>query len=187
MNDRVLIVDDDSSVLAALKRTLGEEPYEVETAASGEDAMNLMKERRFKVVISDERMPGMTGGEFLGVVSTRCPDTVRIMLTGHASLEAAMKAVNQGEIYRFLTKPWSDIDLKLAIRGAMEKYNAEEKLQRLTARVKTQSVEFKILERRFPGITRLDRDERGNLVIPEDMSREELAEIMNECEKENHK
>ncbi|MBI1921299.1 MAG: response regulator [Geobacter sp.] len=186
MRDRVLIVDDDMNVLAALKRTLADEPYEVATANGGEEAMSLMKERRFKVVVSDERMPGMTGGEFLGFVSTRHPETVRIMLTGHASLEAAMKAVNQGEIYRFLTKPWSDVDLKLAIRGAMEKYDTAEKLQRLTKLVKNQSVELKILERRFPGIIRLDRDERGNLVIPEDMSREEIAEIMAECEKENH-
>lgn len=187
MSDRVLIVDDDSNVLAALKRTLGEEPYEVDTAGSGEDAMTIIKEKRFKVVVSDERMPGMMGSELLGIIRTRSPSTVCIMLTGHASLDAAIKAVNQGEIFRFLTKPWSDIELKLAIRSALEKYNIEENLYRLRKEVRNQAVELKILERRFPEIRRLKRDENGDLVIPDDMSREEITEIMADCEGEQRK
>lgn len=187
MSDRVLIVDDEKDVLSALKRTLADEPYEVYTARSGAEAMDLLKRKRFKVIVSDELMPGMKGNEFLGVVRTRCPETVRIMLTGHASVEAAMKAVNLGEIYRFLTKPWSEAELKLAIRAAVEKYNTEEKVNRLLNRVRSQAVELKILERRFPGITQLERDERGNLVIPDDMSREEIADIMSECEMEQRK
>jgi FixJ family two-component response regulator len=118
------------------------------------------------------------------MVMTRYPETVRITLTGHASVEAAIKAVNHGEIFRFLTKPWSDIELKLAIRSAIEKYDVEEKLHRLRKNVRSQAVELKILERRFPQIARLDRDENGELVIPDDISREDIANIMAECDEE---
>ena len=179
MNNTILLVDDEQNVLAALKRALAEEPYRVLTATSGEEGLALMAEERVKVVVSDERMPGMAGAEFLTEVRHRHPETVRMMLTGHASIEATMKAVNRGEIYRFFTKPWNEQELKLTLRGAVEKFDLEEENRRLLKTVKRQSQELKALAAKYPGIADLERDEQGSIVI--DVDEDELEEIIERC------
>lgn len=183
MNNRILLVDDESNVLSALKRALFDEPLEIVTAGGGEQALEIMAEKRFKVVVSDERMAGMQGSELLALVRQYYPDTVRIMLTGHATLEAAMKAVNDGEIYRFFSKPWNDHDLIFAIRSAIDKYNLEAENRRLLETVMKQSLEIKVLERRYPGISRVEKDSRGAFVLP-DISEDEISSMLIECEKE---
>jgi len=183
MNNKILLVDDESNVLSALKRALFDEPLEIITSTSAEDALDIMKEQHFKVVISDERMFGMQGSEFLAQVREQHPDTIRIMLTGHATLEAAMKAVNEGEIYRFFSKPWNDHDLKFAIRSSIEKFDLEAENRRLLAAVKQQSFEIKVLEKRYPGISRVEKDDRGVFVLP-DISEDEITVMLTECEQE---
>jgi len=183
MNNKILLVDDESNVLSALKRALFDEPLDIITATSGEDALEIMNKQHFKVVISDERMIGMQGSEFLARIREQHPDTIRIMLTGHATLEAAMKAVNEGEIYRFFSKPWDDHDLKFAIRGAVEKFDLEAENRRLLATVKQQSLEIKVLEKRYPGISRVEKDDRGVFVLP-DIPEDEIQNMLAECEQE---
>lgn len=183
MINKILLVDDETNVLSALKRALFDEPLEIITATSAEDALEIMKEHHFKIVISDERMIGMQGSEFLAQVHDLHPDTIRIMLTGHATLEAAMKAVNEGEIYRFFSKPWNDHDLTFAIRSALEKYDLEMENRQLLATIKQQSFEIKVLERRYPGITRVEKDSRGVFVLP-DISDDEIENMLMECESE---
>ena len=183
MINRILLVDDEANVLSALKRALFDSAFEIDSVTSGEKALEMMKEQTFKVVVSDERMVGMQGSEFLSQVRAKYPNTVRIILTGHASIEAAIKAVNQGEIYRFFSKPWNDNELKYAIRSAVEKYNLETENRRLLATIKQQSLEIKVLEKRFPGITRVKKDEQGVFVLP-DIPDDEIREMMAECENE---
>jgi DNA-binding NtrC family response regulator len=108
------------------------------------------------------------------------PQIVRIMLTGYASLESTMKAVNTGEIYRFFIKPWDDIELILALRLATEKFDMEEENRRLLLTVRRQSQELKLLEARFPGIAEVERDNTGSCILP-DISDEELARIIADC------
>ena len=103
---RVLIVDDDDGVRTALKLTLRTGGYQVEQASSAQEGLAKLREFRPHMVISDYLMPGMTGLEFLCMVRTRCPDTIRILVTGHAETNVAIDAINQGEIFRFITKPW---------------------------------------------------------------------------------
>lgn len=181
MNSRILLVDDEANVLSALKRALFDEPLHIMTAGGGEEALSIMESQAFKLVVSDERMLGMQGSEFLAQVREHYPDTVRIMLTGHATLEAAMKAVNEGEIYRFFAKPWNDHDLIFAIRSAIEKYDLEAENRRLLATIKQQSLEIKVLEKRYPGISRVQKDSHGNFVLP-DIEGDELKRILMECE-----
>ena len=183
MKNTILIVDDEPNVIAALQRTLFDEPYDICTATSGEEALEILTTCKVKLVISDERMPGMDGAEFLSIVKVRYPESIRIMLTGYASLDAAIKAVNSGEVYRFFVKPWNDIELTMAIRSAMEKYDLEAENRRLLGTIRSQAVELKVMERRHAGITRLEKDKYGNLLIP-DFSEEEKAEIFAECEME---
>lgn len=183
MKSRILLVDDESNVLSALKRALFDEPLEITSLTSAEEALDVMKTEHFKVVVSDERMLGMQGSEFLAQVKKSYPFTVRIMLTGHATLEAAMKAVNEGEIYRFFSKPWDDRDLKFAIRGAIEKYDLEAENRRLLATIKDQAMEIKVLEKRYPGISRVQKDSKGSFVLPE-LAEDEIARLIAECERE---
>lgn len=184
MKNRILLVDDESNVLSALKRSLFDEPLDIVSVTSAEEALEIMKKEHFKVVVSDERMLGMQGSEFLAQARAIHPDTIRIMLTGHATLDAAMKAVNEGEIYRFFSKPWDDQNLIFAIRSAIEKFDLEAENRRLLATIKDQAMEIKVLERRFPGISRVEKDSRGAFVLT-DISADDIATLIAECERES--
>ena len=105
MKHNVLIVDDDPAVRDVVREAFSAEPYALLIAGSADDALDIMSRTQADVVISDEKMPGMSGSEFLSIVRKKYPDTIRIILTGHADLEAAIRAINEGEIYRFFRKP----------------------------------------------------------------------------------
>lgn len=128
-------------------------------------------------------MPGMSGSEFLSAVKKLFPDTIRIILTGHASIQTAMNAVNNGEIYRFFAKPWNEIELKLAIRSAIEKYDLEAENKKLLKTVKRQACELQQLEKSYPGITSMDKDPEGNLVLPDISGPDsDLSDIVSQIE-----
>jgi two-component system probable response regulator PhcQ len=184
LSGSILLVDDEAHVISALQRALLDEGYDTVGAAGGEEALERMGERKFKVIISDEMMPGMDGAALLAAVKERYPETVRMMLTGHASIQATMRAVNRGEIYRFFVKPWDDMELKLAIRSAMEKYDLEEENRRLLRTVKSQSREIKYLEQKYPGITELRRDADGAIRLEIDISDAEIAAVIAQCNRD---
>jgi len=183
MKDTILLVDDEANVLSALTRALIDDPYEILTASGGRQALEIMEGKNIKAIVSDERMIGIQGSELLAEVRQRSPHTVRILLTGHATLEAAMRAVNVGEIYRFFAKPWDDTQLRFALMSAVEKYDMEAENRRLLATVKEQAMEIKILEKRYPGISRVEKDSRGAFVLP-DIADDEIACLIAGCEQE---
>lgn len=118
----MLCVDDDPDVLEGLELTLGRE-YQVNTALGGEAALALMAGAEpFAVVLSDMRMPGMSGAELLARVRQSAPDTSRLLLTGYADVESAIAAVNQGEVFRYLSKPCAPAALKASVQAAVEAY-----------------------------------------------------------------
>lgn len=119
MAGRVLLVDDEAGVIKAISRLLADEPYDIVTAKSGREALGLMATTAIDVIISDERMPGMSGVELLEAVSRIHPQTIRIILTGHADTGLVFQAINDGKIYRFLSKPWDDRELLAIVRQAM--------------------------------------------------------------------
>jgi response regulator RpfG family c-di-GMP phosphodiesterase len=122
MADKVLFVDDDPNLLAACERNFHRK-FQIETAEGGEAALEKISERGpFAVVVSDRQMPRMDGIRFLSTVKERAPDTVRIMLTGNADLEGAIKVVNEGNIFRFLTKPCSPEILGMVVEDALAQY-----------------------------------------------------------------
>ena len=114
----LLLVDDEPNILNSLKRLFRREGYTVLAAESGMAGLELMASRKVDVVISDGRMPGMTGADFLGRARQLHPDTVRIVLSGYTDLNAVTNAVNRGELFRFLLKPWNDIELLETVREA---------------------------------------------------------------------
>ncbi len=121
MQHNVLIVDDEPTITNLLKDVFSSEPYGILSADSAEEALTLLDREDVDVVISDEKMPGMSGTEFLTVVRQKYPDTIRMILSGNASFESAIQAINEGEIYRFFTKPCNVFDLAITIREALKK------------------------------------------------------------------
>ncbi len=120
MPHRLLLVDDESSILNSLKRLLRPEKYEIDATISPQEALGWLRERRYALIVSDQRMPDMEGTVFLEKAREIAPDSVRILLTGYADMQAAIDAINRSAVYRFLTKPWNDDDLKVALRRAIE-------------------------------------------------------------------
>ena len=114
----LLLVDDEPNILKSLSRLLRREGYNILTATSPADAFDLMAKHSVQVVISDQRMPDMSGTEFLSRVRQLYPHTVRLVLTGYTDLESVTAAINRGAIYKFLTKPWDDDQLREQIREA---------------------------------------------------------------------
>ncbi|PLX50682.1 MAG: hypothetical protein C0613_03375 [Desulfobulbaceae bacterium] len=126
MTIRILVVDDDPGVRKALSRVLQGESWQVQTAAGGREALAVLQEGSMDIVISDQRMPGMSGLEFLTAVSRRYPDTMRILLTGHGDANLVLQAIADGAIYRFLTKPWDNDELLTVIRHARQAQKKKE-------------------------------------------------------------
>ncbi len=140
---RVLIVDDEKNILRSLQRLLMDEPFETLTADSGEKALKILADcRNIGVIVSDQRMPGMTGVEFLEEARNISPDALRIVLTGYADMQAAMDAINRGGAYRYLRKPWDDTELVQTLREAVERHTLIQENRRLTRIVKKQNQEL---------------------------------------------
>jgi len=167
MKSVVLFVDDEPSFTDSLKRILRKEPYEILSAGSADEALMILDGQVVDVVVSDEKMPGMSGSEFLSIVSKRYPETIRIMLTGHASLELAVKAINEGQIYRFLTKPCNGVDLSNTIRQALEFKELFTGSKRLLQVARHQASLLMRLESENPGITHVERDLDGAVILEE--------------------
>jgi len=122
MNDRILLVDDDSNVLDGYRRGLSRE-FLIETAIGADQALPLIeKNGPYAVIVSDMRMPGMSGTQLLSAVRAVAPDTVRIMLTGHADMETAIAAINEGNIFRFLLKPCARDAIAKTLTAALVQY-----------------------------------------------------------------
>jgi DNA-binding NtrC family response regulator len=122
-NIKLLCVDDERNVLRALERIFMDDEYEILTAASGEEGLALFAGNPdIQVVISDYRMPGMNGVEFLRQIYEKYPDTVRIVLSGYADTSSVVSAINEGQIYKFVSKPWSDEELRQTVAKAVESF-----------------------------------------------------------------
>ena len=121
-NQIILCVDDEREILSALQRSLRQKADRILTATSGEEGLALLEEYAPGVIVSDMRMPGMNGAEFLNRVLEFAPHTFRILLTGHADMEAAISAINRGEIHRYLHKPWDADELGQAIEQGFERH-----------------------------------------------------------------
>lgn len=119
----ILCVDDNENILHSLKRVLRKEGYRFLTATSGAEGLKILKENEVHLLISDYRMPGMSGTEFLGKAKEEYPDVLRVILTGYTEVDSITDAINEGHIYKFFLKPWNDENLKLEIKKALEQHD----------------------------------------------------------------
>lgn len=149
---RILVVDDEPNVLSALQRSLRGRGYQVTTALGGEIALAMLEELQPHAIISDMRMPGMNGAEFLKASHTHSPDAVRVLLTGYADINSALQAVNEGEIFRYLTKPWDDVQLAAALDEGLERHRLRAERDRLLRLTEQQNTELQALNENLEGL-----------------------------------
>ncbi len=140
---KILFVDDEANILKALRRLLAETECDVFIAGSGEEGLKILKENQdMWLVVSDQRMPGMTGVEFLTKARKIAPEAVRLLLTGYADIHAVVDAINKSGAYRYITKPWNDEQLLQDLQGAMQHYALIQENKRLQAELKRWSTEL---------------------------------------------
>ncbi|MEZ6046051.1 MAG: response regulator [Planctomycetaceae bacterium] len=149
MTEKILFVDDEEHVLSSLKRMLRRENYEILTASSGEEGLRLLKQHEVQVVVSDQRMPDMTGTEFLSKVRKLYPDTIRVVLSGYADAAAILASINEGNIFRFLTKPWIEDELRINLRSCLEQHAMLEQNKILTNSLCKQNEELRVMTRQL--------------------------------------
>ena len=178
MSPKILFVDDEPNVTNALKHTLRKESYDILTALSGAEALEILQQQPVDVVVSDEKMPGMSGTVLLSVIRRDYPDTVRIILTGQADLEVAVSAINKGEIYRFLIKPCNGADLAFTIRQALQHRELIKESRKLLKIARQQSKFINEMEATHPGITEVKEDATGAVIIND--STEDVDELIRE-------
>lgn len=138
----ILCVDDEPNIVAALKRLFRGSGYQVSTATSAKDALDQLEQSPVDLIFSDMRMPGMDGAQLLEQVRIRWPKTTRVMLTGYADISSTIAAINSGQVYRYITKPWDDSEVLATARQIFEHHTLEEEKEHLAAllRVKNQAL-----------------------------------------------
>ncbi|MDP2826024.1 MAG: response regulator [Sulfuritalea sp.] len=138
----LLLVDDEASILSSLRRLLRPAGYTIHIAESGAAGLEILEREAVDLVVSDMRMPEMDGAQFLEQVRKRWPATMRILLTGYADVSSTVDAINRGEIYRYISKPWDDDQLTLTVRDALESGRLRSENARLLALTKAQNQEL---------------------------------------------
>ena len=141
----LLLVDDEPGILSSLRRLLRPQGYTLHTAESAAAGLEILEREGVDLVISDMRMPEMDGARFLEQVRLRWPQTLRILLTGYADVASTIDAINRGEIYRYVAKPWDDDDLLLIVRDALEHRRLANDNARLLALTQAQNDELRDL------------------------------------------
>jgi len=147
MDHCVLFIDDETNILKALQRLMRNEPWKVLTASRGSEALELIDKARPQVVVSDQRMPEISGVDLLQAVRQKHPDVIRILLTGYTEMNVAVEAINRGEIFRLVTKPWNDEELKATLRQAFDTYELKSEIRRLNQVTREQNLRLQELNR----------------------------------------
>ncbi|MCP5041450.1 MAG: response regulator [bacterium] len=143
----VLFVDDEVNILKAIQRLLRNEPWRVLTATDPNEALEIMRRTPAQVVVTDQRMPSMSGVDFLSRVRDQHADVIRMMLTGYTEMNIAVDAINKGEIYRLITKPWNDDELRATLRQAFDHHDLKSEIKRLNSVSREQNFKLQDMNR----------------------------------------
>ena len=186
---KLLLVDDEPNLTSALVRSLDRSQFEIFTADSAQKGLMILAGNDIDVVVSDERMPGMTGSQFLSEVRKKWPNTIRMILSGQADLEAAVRAINEGEVYRFLLKPCHPQELQMTIlQGLQHKKLVAQSRKLLMEHQKNMNL-LEALEKDNPGITKVDMDDDGviDMEAYEEGGSDDVQSLLDDLEKEMSK
>lgn len=173
----LLIVDDEDNILSALRRLLRRDGYHIVTATSGEEGLRRLAEHQVDVIVSDQRMPGMTGVDFLNRAKALYPDTVRIVLSGYTELQSIIDAVNEGAIYKFLTKPWDDERLRGHVAEAFRQKELSDENRRLAHKVEGANTELAGLNARLERLLVEQREHADMLAASAGTMRQLVEEL----------
>ncbi|MHC8337811.1 HD domain-containing phosphohydrolase [Pseudomonas sp. HLT2-19-2] len=142
---KVLLVDDEESILSSLRRLLRSQPYELLLATSGAQALEIMEQHSIDLVMTDARMPNMDGATLLAHIHQLYPTTTRILLTGYADMPTIIKSINEGKIHRYISKPWNDEEMLLTLRQSLAHQHSDRERQRLEQLSRQQNAQLKSL------------------------------------------
>lgn len=181
----ILLVDDEPQVTRTLERLLRLDGYRITCASSADMAMDILATERMDVVIADERMPGQAGSEFMAEVRVRFPSTLRIMLSGRASLESAVRAINEGEVFRFLLKPCRSEELREAVRLGLQHRRLVDQNRWLLQEYKRRTETLQDMDV-TARVMQLKVDEDGAILLNEAHEEDErgVDELISEIERE---
>lgn len=163
----ILVVDDDEMFLEFVQRMLSGDNIDITTATSGKQGLEILKKQEMSMVLSEYRMPLMNGLEFLGKVKIIYPEILTVLLTEHADIELAIRAINEVGVYKFFLKPLDDTDFKITIKRALESLQVIKERNILIQKVKSHEAMVMDLEKKYPGITKVERDEDGYILTNE--------------------
>jgi len=164
----VVCVDDDDAMLAAVARCLRREPFEIRATLSASEALSWISTDEVAVLVSDYDMPEMTGAQLAGHARRVRPETVRILLTGKRNLETAIDGINQGEIFKFLNKPFDNEVLRQTVRAAVERNRELLAMSGDRERRERREALHSALEAEYPGLTHVARNEGEVVVVTAD-------------------
>jgi two-component system probable response regulator PhcQ len=183
---KLLLVDDEPNLTSALVRSLDRTQFQIFTADSAQQGLMILAGNDIDVVVSDERMPGMTGSQFLSEVRKQWPNTIRMILSGQADLEAAVRAINEGEVYRFLLKPCHPKELQTTILQGLQHKKLVMQSRRLLMEHQKQQNLLDELEKANPGITKIEMDEDGAIDMEayDAGAGEDVESLLNDLERE---
>lgn len=175
--NKVAIIDDEENILKALRRALSREKWEIQVFNSPNEAFEALKLESVDLILTDYKMPYMSGVELLKKIAPYQPDAIKIILSGQADLEGLMEAINTVGIYRFILKPWNDDELKFTLHQALKHSKLERENKELLRTVKQQQEtiidqlsELKRLEKESPGITQIKLDKDGSIDLSAEYS-----------------
>jgi len=139
---KILFVDDEEYILKSLKRLFADKDYTILTSTSGFEALDIIQEESPQIIVSDYRMPGINGVDFLRKAYIRKPDAIRIILSGYADTAVVIEAINEGRIYKLIQKPWNEDELKITISNAVDRYLLYKRNQELTKELSEKNEEL---------------------------------------------
>ncbi|MAX81249.1 MAG: two-component system response regulator [Crocinitomicaceae bacterium] len=139
----ILYIDDEENNLTSFKATFRRD-YKIHTAISADEGRKILEDNPVDIIITDQRMPDETGVEFLSSILEKYPEPIRILLTGYTDIEAVIDAINKGQVYRYITKPWNEQELRMNIENAYEVYRLRKENKELLEKLKkaNQQLEF---------------------------------------------
>lgn len=183
--DRILFVDDEALILNSLKRGLMDEPYEKFFATSGEDALKILKTQNISVLVTDMKMPGMSGLDLLKAVKEPYPDLIKLVLSGYTQLPQVLVTVNQGDIFKFITKPWDlEEELKGILREAIDYYNYRVEVKKGREALEKKNITFQNILKTYDDKILSMRDE---MLLMRDMNENLSQEILRKINRWNPK
>ncbi len=173
--NRIMVVDDEDNILRALRRVLSGNNQDVELFSNPHEALRRTQVAVFDLIISDYRMPDMDGISFLCEIKKLQPESMRIIISGHADMQGLLGAINEAEIFRFVRKPWDDYDLQATVEHALlhrsvlvENRRLADQVRRQREILHKQSAAIQKLETQYPGLTKVNWGEDGSVIMEED-------------------